>query len=138
MAASNITYTGMAKAPHFLAPSVPAAAGVGAVGFPMVSHAAKPRVLKIQGAWGGGIFKEFIKSVHYSGRKGDKQNLPNCANCHSSHTIGDVEKDAFQLQVTAQCGSCHGEPVRSSGRSPASGCPEPSPLRLRSTAAARA
>lgn len=36
-----------------------AAAGVGAVGFPMVSRAAKPRVLKIQGAWGGGIFKEF-------------------------------------------------------------------------------
>ena len=36
-----------------------AVAGAGAVGFPMVSTAAKPRVLKIQGAWGGGIFKEF-------------------------------------------------------------------------------
>jgi len=36
-----------------------AAAGASAIGFPMVARAAKPRVLKIQGAWGGGIFKEF-------------------------------------------------------------------------------
>ncbi len=36
-----------------------AAAGVGAIGFPMISRAAEPRVLKIQGAWGSGIFKEF-------------------------------------------------------------------------------
>ncbi len=36
-----------------------AAAGASAVGFPMISRAASPRVLKIQGAWGGGIFKEF-------------------------------------------------------------------------------
>ncbi len=36
-----------------------AAAGAGALGFPMISRAAGPRVLKIQGAWGSGIFKEF-------------------------------------------------------------------------------
>ena len=36
-----------------------AAVGTVAAGFPMVSKAAKPTVLKLQGAWGGGIFKEY-------------------------------------------------------------------------------
>jgi len=38
-----------------------AAAAVGSVaaGFPMIATAAKPVVLKLQGAWGGGIFKEY-------------------------------------------------------------------------------
>jgi TRAP-type mannitol/chloroaromatic compound transport system substrate-binding protein len=36
-----------------------AAAGTVAAGFPMVAKAAKPVVLKLQGAWGGGIFKEY-------------------------------------------------------------------------------
>ena len=41
---------------------VAAAAGTAAVGFPMISNAAShanPVVLKLQGAWGGGIFKEY-------------------------------------------------------------------------------
>ena len=36
-----------------------AAAGSVAAGFPMIAKAAKPVVLKLQGAWGGGIFKEY-------------------------------------------------------------------------------
>ena len=43
----------------FLKGSAVAAAGAATVGFPMVSMGAKPEVLKLQGAWGGGIFKEF-------------------------------------------------------------------------------
>ncbi len=43
----------------FLKGGLAAAAGTAAVGFPMISTAAKPTVLKLQGAWGGGIFKEF-------------------------------------------------------------------------------
>jgi TRAP-type mannitol/chloroaromatic compound transport system substrate-binding protein len=47
-----------------------AAAGAAAVGLPAVSraasHAKKPTVLKMQGAWGGGIFKEF--AVDYVNR----------------------------------------------------------------------
>ncbi|HET6349931.1 MAG TPA: hypothetical protein VFH88_12695 [Candidatus Krumholzibacteria bacterium] len=56
-----------------------------------------------------GIYKEYIKSVHYSPDAKDSAKLPNCANCHSSHTIGDVKQDAFLTQVTGQCGSCHQE-----------------------------
>jgi cytochrome b subunit of formate dehydrogenase len=54
-----------------------------------------------------GIYKDFIKSIHYTGTHGDASDLPNCASCHSSHTIGEVEKDEFLFQVTGQCGSCH-------------------------------
>jgi TRAP-type mannitol/chloroaromatic compound transport system substrate-binding protein len=43
----------------FLKGGLAAAAGTAAVGFPTISMAAKPTVLKLQGAWGGGIFKEY-------------------------------------------------------------------------------
>ncbi len=43
----------------FLKGGIAAAVGTAAVGFPMISTAAEPTVLKLQGAWGGGIFKEY-------------------------------------------------------------------------------
>jgi len=46
----------------FLKGGLAAAAGTAAAGFPMIGTAAsKPTVLKLQGAWGGGIFKEFAE-----------------------------------------------------------------------------
>ena len=64
---NNIDETGSAKSGDategrrkFLKGSLAAAAGTAAAGFPMIGTAAgKPTVLKLQGAWGGGIFKEF-------------------------------------------------------------------------------
>jgi cytochrome b subunit of formate dehydrogenase len=57
-----------------------------------------------------GIYKDFIKSVHFQPEgKRTKEDLPTCADCHSSHTIGEVEKDAFLTEVTDHCGSCHKE-----------------------------
>jgi predicted CXXCH cytochrome family protein len=55
-----------------------------------------------------GIYKDYIRSIHYApdGMR-DGHALPNCARCHSSHTIGEVERDAFVTEVTEQCGSCH-------------------------------
>jgi TRAP-type mannitol/chloroaromatic compound transport system substrate-binding protein len=44
---------------QFLKGGMAIAAGSLAAGLPMISSAAKPVVLKLQGAWGGGIFKEF-------------------------------------------------------------------------------
>ena len=43
----------------FLKAGAGAAATGAAIGFPMISTAQSPKVLKLQGAWGGGIFKEF-------------------------------------------------------------------------------
>lgn len=56
-----------------------------------------------------GIYKDFIKSVHFAADDEDADKLPTCATCHSSHTIGEVEGDAFVQEVTHHCGSCHGE-----------------------------
>ncbi|MGD8362490.1 MAG: hypothetical protein PVJ04_13775, partial [Gemmatimonadota bacterium] len=53
-----------------------------------------------------GIYKQYIKSVHYSMENGEEK-LPNCTDCHSAHTISEVKQDAFMAQVTTQCGSCH-------------------------------
>jgi predicted CXXCH cytochrome family protein len=53
-----------------------------------------------------GIYKDYIKSIHFSVEEGE-EDLPNCADCHSSHTIGQVEEDKFITEVTQQCGSCH-------------------------------
>ncbi|MDH4336348.1 MAG: cytochrome c3 family protein [Candidatus Krumholzibacteria bacterium] len=56
-----------------------------------------------------GIYKDYIKSVHYASDSKDADKLPTCATCHSSHTIGEVSGDAFVQEVTHQCGSCHDE-----------------------------
>ncbi len=54
-----------------------------------------------------GIYKDFIKSVHYSTDAKKEKKLPTCMNCHSAHGIDRVEQDAFMMEVTQQCGSCH-------------------------------
>jgi cytochrome b subunit of formate dehydrogenase len=54
-----------------------------------------------------GIFKQYIKSVHYPGEEEHEERLPDCADCHSSHTIGETGQDQFLNEVTFQCGSCH-------------------------------
>lgn len=54
-----------------------------------------------------GIYKDYIKSVHYAPNGNGKVELPNCADCHSSHHIGEVEQDQFMTEITHQCGSCH-------------------------------
>ena len=54
-----------------------------------------------------GIYKEFNKSIHFSTDLEQKENLPTCSDCHSSHTISSVTQDKFIHQVTSQCGSCH-------------------------------
>ncbi len=56
-----------------------------------------------------GIYKQFIKSVHYQTADDEATKRPNCATCHSSHHIGEVERDEFLSEVTHQCGSCHRE-----------------------------
>lgn len=56
------------------------------------------------------IYEEYAKSDH-SISQGDSTNLkyPTCANCHTAHTISEIDKDKFMSEVTFQCGSCHKE-----------------------------
>jgi predicted CXXCH cytochrome family protein len=55
-----------------------------------------------------GIYKDYIKSIHFSPDEKEAQKLPTCTNCHSSHQITEVGRDKFMFEVTDQCGSCHG------------------------------
>jgi predicted CXXCH cytochrome family protein len=54
-----------------------------------------------------GIYKDYIKSVHYSPSDEDGEKLPTCTDCHTAHTIVEVERDQFMTEVTHQCGACH-------------------------------
>lgn len=56
-----------------------------------------------------GIYKEFVKSVHFESHDNGEKKLPTCMDCHTAHGISRVEKDAFMTEVTNQCGSCHKE-----------------------------
>jgi predicted CXXCH cytochrome family protein len=56
-----------------------------------------------------GIYKDYIKSVHYRLDEDDEHPAPSCARCHSSHSIAETERDDFSHEVTEQCGSCHTE-----------------------------
>ncbi|MEW6743646.1 MAG: cytochrome c3 family protein [Planctomycetota bacterium] len=54
-----------------------------------------------------GITEQFVESVHFSEDHVKEKTLPICSDCHSAHTIAQVEADEFVTQVTQQCGSCH-------------------------------
>lgn len=54
-----------------------------------------------------GIYREFTASIHSATVNRTDEPLPNCADCHSSHTIREHGESQFITQVTHQCGSCH-------------------------------
>ncbi len=53
------------------------------------------------------IYNEYMESDHSVLLNTKDKKYPSCANCHTSHSISDVDKDKFMSQVTMQCGSCH-------------------------------
>ncbi len=53
------------------------------------------------------IFEEYMKSEHSIANSDGNLTYPTCANCHSAHTISEIDKSKFQIQITKQCGSCH-------------------------------
>lgn len=55
-----------------------------------------------------GIYEQFEASVHSpTFSKKNKEKLPVCSDCHSSHTIGRTDTEGFRLTIMNQCGSCH-------------------------------
>ena len=52
--------------------------------------------------------QEFINSIHWPGvGTADAEELPTCADCHTSHTISRVDQGDFRTLMTDQCGRCH-------------------------------
>ena len=54
-----------------------------------------------------GIYKEYANSIHSISNNKTDQKLPTCEDCHSAHTIKEIQGDKFMTEVTHQCGSCH-------------------------------
>ncbi len=55
-----------------------------------------------------GIVKLFVNSVHSPTVTKTDKKLPVCIDCHTAHTIAEVERRDFRLIIAKQCGNCHG------------------------------
>jgi predicted CXXCH cytochrome family protein len=53
------------------------------------------------------IFNDYMSSDHSVIKNTSDKKYPSCANCHTAHTITEIDKDKFLTQITLQCGSCH-------------------------------
>jgi cytochrome b subunit of formate dehydrogenase/nitrate/TMAO reductase-like tetraheme cytochrome c subunit len=54
-----------------------------------------------------GIFEKFQKSIHSPEISDSDKPLPDCHDCHSSHTIRRTGEEGFKLSMMEQCGNCH-------------------------------
>ncbi len=62
-----------------------------------------------------GIYEQFQKSIHSPAgnpsyvQLRDMPKLPDCNDCHSSHTMKRTDLSEFKLGIMEQCGKCHAE-----------------------------
>jgi len=56
-----------------------------------------------------GIYEKFVNSIHFTATGKTEKPLPNCAECHQSHTITRTDTDGFREEIMNQCGRCHEE-----------------------------
>ncbi|MCF6269306.1 MAG: NapC/NirT family cytochrome c [Melioribacteraceae bacterium] len=54
-----------------------------------------------------GIYEKFRKSIHSPEITKTEKELPQCADCHKSHSIERVDKTDFRQGIVDQCGKCH-------------------------------
>jgi len=54
-----------------------------------------------------GIVKQFKNSVHSPTVTKTDKKLPVCTDCHTAHTIAEVNRRDFRLIIARQCGNCH-------------------------------
>ena len=54
-----------------------------------------------------GIYEKFSKSIHSPSVSKSTEKLPDCYDCHKSHTIERVDKHDFRQSIVGQCGQCH-------------------------------
>jgi len=53
------------------------------------------------------IYNDYISSDHSFLNNTSTKKFPTCANCHTAHTITEIDKDKFLTEITLQCGTCH-------------------------------
>lgn len=54
-----------------------------------------------------GIYEQYRKSIHSPEVNNTDKLLPNCADCHESHTIERTDRTDFRQGIIDQCGKCH-------------------------------
>ncbi len=54
-----------------------------------------------------GIYEQFTKSIHFTGKPKDGKILPVCNDCHTSHSIARHDAEGFKLEIVNTCGRCH-------------------------------
>ena len=60
-----------------------------------------------------GIYEQFQTSIHSPDVTKTEKRLPNCYDCHKSHSIERVERGDFRQGIIDQCGNCHEEVTES-------------------------
>lgn len=54
-----------------------------------------------------GIYEHFVTSIHSPNVNDTDKPLPNCSDCHQSHSITRTDSEGFMGQIIGQCGNCH-------------------------------
>ncbi|MFC1761357.1 cytochrome c3 family protein [Planctomycetota bacterium] len=82
------------------------------------STISKENIAETCGKCHDGIYEQFQQSIHstignpqYARLRG-MPDLPQCNDCHSSHTIARSDMPEFKLGIIDQCGKCHEEVTR--------------------------
>jgi DnaJ-class molecular chaperone len=64
------------------------------------------------GACHVGIVDDYFGGVHGRAVKRGSEAAPICVDCHTAHEIRRVETSAWKLDSVRECGTCHGESLR--------------------------
>jgi len=59
-----------------------------------------------------GVLDKYRVGIHATKRDAGNDAAPVCADCHTDHGIQRTDTDAARLSVTAECGTCHAESMR--------------------------
>lgn len=64
------------------------------------------------GSCHSGVLEQYNQGVHAAKRAAGNDTAPVCIDCHTAHGIKRTDTDASRLGVTAECGTCHAESMR--------------------------
>jgi hypothetical protein len=76
------------------------------------SRVFRANIPKTCGGCHAGILAEFGRSIHGQALAQGDAKAPVCIDCHTAHEIRRVEGAPWQLEVIRECGTCHGESLR--------------------------
>lgn len=72
----------------------------------------RTNVPKTCGSCHEGILAKYDQSVHGKAVAGGNARAAVCIDCHTAHTIRNVEVPAWKLDVIRECGTCHSESLK--------------------------